>query len=88
MKYNKEHIEKIKNHPELINSNGFLFEEVFLIETEINISGKVCKVKVSRNKEGNIEIEPIDNKIFCVDGWLENGHSTEGYNFDVIITQE
>lgn len=85
--YNVKHLAKLKAHPELPTCVGKIFEEIDLGETTINISGKECKVKVTRNKSGLIEIEPIDEGILSEGGWLFEGTCTEGYNFEVIISQ-
>jgi len=85
--YNEEHEKRLAKESKLPNSEGKVWEEIKVGETEINISGKVCKVVISRNKEGNIEIEPTEDGIWNKDGWLSEGHCVEGYNFEVILSQ-
>lgn len=85
--YNQKHLDKLANEIRLVNTKENSFETKVLGETEINISGKVCKVLVFRNTKGNIEISPIDEGISDKGGWLEKGTCTEGYNDEVIIYQ-
>ena len=81
------HLERLAKETRLQNSDEVIFNEVELGDTHINISGKWCKVRVFRNKGGNIEIFPIDPGITDKEGWLEEGTCTEGYNDEVIISQ-
>lgn len=85
-KYNEVHLKKLTNHTELPNSQE-IWDEIDLGVTEINISGKVCKVHITRSTSGNIDICPIDKGITEEGGWLFNGSCTEGYGDEVIITQ-
>lgn len=82
-----EHNAKIDSHTELPNSNQFDWKDIQLTTTEINISGKVVKVVISRLKNGNIEISPINEGITEEGGWLFEGTCTEGFNDEVIISQ-
>lgn len=85
--YTPEHQARLKSETRLRNCEHKTFHELYLGETYINISGKECKVKVTRNDKGNIEITPIDEGIRAKGGWLYQGTCTEGYNDEVIITQ-
>lgn len=71
----------------LDNSVDTLFGEVNLGETDIDISGKVCRVSIVRNVNGNIEIIPIDEGIWEQDGWLSEGSCTTGLDDEVIISR-
>lgn len=62
-------------------------QNILLAETEINISGRTCKVSVYRNKNGNIEVVPTEEGIWEEGGWLREGTCTEGYNDEVIISK-
>lgn len=85
-KYNKEWLEILAKETRLQDSADHEFEPVILGITEIDISGKVCKVSVCRGTNGNISIEPIDDHVRDEGGWVYQGTCTEGYNDDVIIT--
>lgn len=86
-RYNKEFQKVIDSHLELPNSEGVKFKRIELGETDIDISGKLCKVAVARTESGHIEIVPIDEGIFGEDGWLCDGTCTEGYGDGVNITK-
>jgi hypothetical protein len=85
--YNQKHLEKIVSESRLPNVEKDSFQTEELGQTEINISGKICKVLVFRNTNGNIEICPIDEGITDKGGWLEKGTCTQGFNDEVIIYQ-
>ncbi len=85
--YNEKHKLRIAEETRLPNSEGKIWETIFLGDTEINVSGKVCKAKVYRLKNGNISIVIDEDGIFANDGWLSEGTCTEGYCDEVIITQ-
>lgn len=86
MSYNKKHLERLAKNS-LPNSLDKEWKDIEIGETEINISGKVCKVKIFRTSEGYVSITPIDEGIFEKGGWLCEGTCTEGYNDDVIISK-
>lgn len=83
MDYNKKHTDKISNSV-LPNSDDKTWKRSLLAETEINISGKVCKVSVLRGENGNIEIVPNEE---YRESWLKDGTTTEGYGDEIIIGQ-
>lgn len=85
--YSKKHQERIDKETTLGNSVDKVWNKIKLSETEIDISGKVCRVDVYRLSNGNIEISPIDEGIMEDGGWLQQGTYTEGYNNEVIISQ-
>lgn len=87
MEYNKKHLERLAKETRLSNSSEKVWEEKELGEVEIDISGKVCKVSLIRNKKGIIEITPIDEGIEEKGGWLYEGTCTEGFNHEVIISK-
>lgn len=79
-KYNKEWEERIANSP-LPNTADTILESIELGRTQIDMSGKLVDVVVTRLSNGNIEISPING-----DEWLSEGTCTEGWNDEVIIS--
>lgn len=84
--YSIEHQERLAKS-DLPNCEHKVFDVVDLGETSINISGKECKVAVTRNSSGNIEIEPIDEGITSEGGWLYYGTTSDVTDFEISIYQ-
>ncbi len=62
-------------------------EAIYLGQTEIMISGLLVEVFLWRNSVGNIQWIPNDPAIFDPGGFLENGHTVEGYDDEIIISK-
>jgi len=62
-------------------------EAIYLGQTEIMISGLLVEVFLWRNSVGNIQWIPANEDIFAPGGFLENGHTVEGYDDEIIISK-
>lgn len=85
--YNEKHKLRIAEETRLPNSEGKVWEILLLADTEIDVSGKVCKAKVYRTENGNIEIFIDEDGIYENDGWLADGATTEVYGDEINICQ-
>jgi hypothetical protein len=85
-KYNEEYQKVIKEHTKLKTVKKE-FKPKKLGKTKIDVSGKIVKAEVWRNKDGNIEIIMTNKGIFEEGGWLYEGTCTEGFDNEVIITR-
>lgn len=87
MEYNEKHNARLAKETRLPNSSDKVWEDILIATTEIDISGKVCKVDVYRNKDGNLEVIVDEKDIFDTGGWLADGTCTEGYRDEIIISK-
>ena len=62
-------------------------EEIFLGNTELNISNEIVEVSLWRNKNGNLVWRPTNMELFEKGGSLSQGTCIEGYNDEIIITK-